>query len=60
MTRPTMRLVPVKTVDQQSVLMLHRTRRLFIRQRTTLINSVRGEHYGQRPLVESRTERPDT
>ena len=40
-TRPTMRFVPVKTVDQQSVLMLHRTRQLFIRQRTTLINSIR-------------------
>ena len=36
-----MRFVPVKTVDQQSVLMLHRTRQLFIRQRTTLINSIR-------------------
>jgi transposase len=31
-TWPTMRFVPVKTVDQQSVLMLHRTRQLFIRQ----------------------------
>src|ERR1043165_8509601 len=40
-TRPTMRFVPVKTIDQQSVLMLHRTRQLFIRQRTTLINSLR-------------------
>ena len=40
-TRPTMRFVPVKTIDQQSVLMLHRTRQLFIRQRTTLINSIR-------------------
>jgi transposase len=40
-TRPTMRFVPVKTVDQQSVLMLHRTRQLFIRQRTTLINAIR-------------------
>ena len=40
-TRPTMRFVPIKTVDQQSVLMLHRTRQLFIRQRTTLINSIR-------------------
>ena len=37
-TRPTMRFVPIKTVEQQSVLMLHRTRQLFIRQRTTLIN----------------------
>ena len=36
-----MRFVPVKTVDQQPVLMLHRTRQLFIRQRTTLINSIR-------------------
>lgn len=36
-----MRFVPVKTVDQQSVLMLHRTRQLFIRQRTTLISSIR-------------------
>lgn len=40
-TRPTMRFVPVKATDQQSVLMLHRTRPLFIRQRTTLINSIR-------------------
>ena len=40
-TRPTMRFVEIKTVEQQSVLMLHRTRHLFIRQRTTLINALR-------------------
>ena len=40
-TRPTMRFVAIKTVDQQSVLMLHRTRQLFVRQRTTLINALR-------------------
>jgi transposase len=40
-TRPTMRFVEIKTVDQQSVLMLHRTRHLFVRQRTTLINALR-------------------
>lgn len=40
-TRPTMRYVPIKTADQQSVLMLHRTRALFVRQRTTLINAIR-------------------
>ncbi|MCP5083100.1 MAG: IS110 family transposase [Alphaproteobacteria bacterium] len=40
-TRPTMRFVPIKTSEQQSVLMLHRTRQLFIRQRTTLINAIR-------------------
>jgi transposase len=36
-----MRFVEVKTEEQQSVLMLHRTRQLFVRQRTTLINAIR-------------------
>jgi len=40
-TRPTMRFVPVKTPEQQSVLMLHRTRQLFVRQRISLINAIR-------------------
>lgn len=40
-TRPNMRFVPIKTPEQQSVLMLHRTRQLFVRQRTTLINAIR-------------------
>lgn len=40
-TRPNMRFVPIKTQDQQSILMLHRTRMLFIRQRTMTINAVR-------------------
>jgi transposase len=40
-TRPTMRFVPIKTVEQQSVLVLHRTRQLFVRQRTQLINALR-------------------
>ncbi len=35
-TRPNMRFVPVKSEDQQAVLMLHRTRDLLIRQRTAL------------------------
>ncbi len=39
--RPTMRFVPIKTPEQQSVLMLHRTRELFVRQRTALINAIR-------------------
>jgi len=39
--RPTMRFVPTKTADQQACLMLHRTRHLFIRQQTALINSMR-------------------
>jgi transposase len=32
---------PIKTPEQQSRLMLHRTRHLFIRQQTALINSIR-------------------
>ena len=40
-TRANMRFVPTKTVEQQSCLMLHRTRHLFIRQQTAVINSIR-------------------
>ena len=40
-TRPSMRFVPTKTVEQQSCLMLHRARHLFIRQQTAVINSIR-------------------
>jgi len=36
-----MRFVPTKTLEQQSCLMLHRTRHLFIRQQTVVINSIR-------------------
>lgn len=39
--RPTMRFVPIKSVERQSVLVLHRTRELLIRQRTMLINAIR-------------------
>jgi transposase len=41
-TRPTMRFVAVKTVEQQAVLMLHKSRDLMVRQRTMLINALRG------------------
>jgi transposase len=41
-SRPTMRFVPIKSVDQQSALMLHRARDLLIRQRTMLKNALRG------------------
>ena len=45
-TRPTMHFAPVKSAEQQSVLMLHRARELLIRQRTMLVNAVRG-HCGE-------------
>src|SRR5215471_5257985 len=40
-TRANMRFVPTKTPEQQSGLMLHRTRHLFIRQQTAVINVIR-------------------
>lgn len=40
-TRPTMRFVPVKDAEQQSVLLLHRVRSLLVRQRTMLVNALR-------------------
>src|ERR1700675_802813 len=40
-TRTNMRFVPTKSPEQQSCLMLHRTRHLFIRQQTAVINSIR-------------------
>jgi transposase len=39
--RPTMRFVPVKTVEQQGILMTHRARSLLVRQRTMLANALR-------------------
>src|SRR5438876_7652833 len=40
-TRADMRFVPTKSPEQQSGLMLHRTRHRFIRQQTAVINSIR-------------------
>jgi transposase len=40
-TRANMRFVETKTVEQQSCLVLHRTRHLFIRQQTSVINVIR-------------------
>src|SRR3974390_1617296 len=39
--RPTMRVVETKAPEQQSCLMLHRTRHLIIRQQTSVINAIR-------------------
>ena len=42
MSRPEMRFVPIKSVDQQAVLMLHKTRDLLVKQRTMSVNALRG------------------
>ena len=39
--RPTMRFVAVKSVDAQSILMLHRARHLLVRQRTAQVSALR-------------------
>jgi transposase len=51
--RPSMRFVPVKTVQQQSALMMHRARDLLIRQRTMLVNALRA-HLAEFGLIEAQ------
>ena len=45
-TRANMRFVPTKTPEQQSCLMFHRTRHLFIRRQTAVINTI-GAHLAE-------------
>jgi len=52
-TRPSMRFVPVKSEQQQSILMLHRSRQLLVRQRTMLSNAIRG-HMGELGLISAK------
>ncbi len=40
--RPSMRFIPVKSVDQQALLAVHRVRDLAISDRTALVNQIRG------------------
>jgi transposase len=42
-TRPNMRFVPIKSEEQQSVLVLHRSRDLLMRQRTMILNAIRAQ-----------------
>jgi len=41
-SRPQMRFVPIKTVEQQAVLTVHRARELLVTERTALANQIRG------------------
>src|SRR5437899_7188194 len=52
-TRPSMRFVPIKTKDQQTALMLHRTRQLLVRERTMLSNALRG-HLAELGIVSAK------
>jgi transposase len=52
-TRPSMRFVPIKTKEQQTALILHRTRQLLVRQRTMLSNALRG-HLAELGIVSAK------
>jgi transposase len=52
-TRPSMRFVPIKSEQQQSGLMLHRSRQLLVRQRTMLSNAIRG-HMAELGLISAK------
>ena len=40
--RPNMRFVPIKSIEQQSLLLVHRARQGFVEQRTATLNRIRG------------------
>lgn len=52
-TRPSMRFVPTKSKQQQSGLMLHRSRQLLVRQRTMLSNAIRG-HMAELGIISAK------
>jgi transposase len=41
-SRPHMRFVPLKTVENQDIQAIHRLRRRLIKERTALVNQIRG------------------
>lgn len=49
-TRPSMRFVPVKTDEQQAILMMHRTRDFLVRQLTQVTNALRA-HLGEFGII---------
>ncbi len=52
-TRPSMQFVPTKSEQQQSGLMLHRSRQLLVRQRTMLSNAIRG-HMAELGIISAK------
>jgi transposase len=52
-TRPTMRFVPVKTIEQQTICQLHRIRQLLVKQKTMHVNALRG-HLAELGIIRAR------
>ncbi len=55
-TRPSMSFVPIKTVESQGALMMHRARQLLVEQRTRLGNAIRG-HLAEMGIVAAQGQR---
>jgi transposase len=55
-TRPNMRFVPVKTEEQQGVLVLHRSGDLLMRQRTMILNAIRA-HFAEFGIIAAQGAR---
>jgi transposase len=55
-TRPSMPFVPIKTVESQGALMIHRARQLLVEQRTRLGNAIRG-HMAEMGIVTAQGQR---
>jgi transposase len=53
-TRPRMRFVPLKMLDQQAALMPHRARQLLVEQHTRLRNAIRA-HMAEIGLIAAKT-----
>jgi transposase len=56
-SRPSMRFVPLKTVEQQAALMMHRARQLLVEQRTRLGNAIRA-HMAEVGIVAAKSLPP--
>jgi len=54
-SRPTMRFVEIKSSEQQARAMVFRTRQLFVRQRTQLINALRG-HLAEHGVIAPKSK----
>ena len=54
-TRPSMRFVPLKTVEQQAALMMHRARQLLVKQRTRMGNAIRA-HMSEVGIIAAKGE----
>ena len=55
-TRPSMRFVPIRLIDNQAVLMHHKVREILVSQRTQFLNALRGHLGGGRRYCRPGTE----